>query len=259
MKSMILGVVGLAALAGTASASDIDVTATFVDSYDMGVATTVNTNRDVGQFYANRTNFSGFAAINGGAGVDPANGANTITKLLADDVNFHPFFIGQNVSKMYFTVANLNTTAVSARARLRFYADNAGAPGTALTGFSFNPISFTANTVSSFFFAPNISFSTNHIWIGMTFDNNGGATGATLAQLNNLGQGLYNPPVVGTSADKAFLTSSQGSWLSNNPTGSVFNYGGNPVANIGYELDVPAPSAAALFGLVGFAASRRRR
>lgn len=259
MKSILLGVVGLVAIAGTASASDIDASATFVNSYDMGVAANMDSGRDVGQFYNNHATFTGYAAINGGAGVDPANAANTITKLMADDVNFHPYFIGQTINKMYFTVANLNSTAVSARPRIRIYADNAGLPGNYITGWSFSAISFAATQVSSFYFTPGVSLSTNHVWIGMTFDNNAGATGATLAQLNNLGQGIYNPPVVGSSADLAFLTSSQGSFLVNNPAGGLFNYSGSPVANLGFELDVPAPSAAALLGLVGIVAGRRRR
>jgi hypothetical protein len=89
-------------------------------------------------------------------------------------------------------------------------------------------------------------------WIGLTFDNNSGATGATDVQLNNLGMALFNPPTIGTSADTAFETTGAGDFLVNNPAGSTFNFGGNPAANFFFGMSVatvPEPSTFALAGL----------
>ena len=187
--------------------------------------------------WSNVTNFAGSSIANGGA----ANQAgNTITRLVADDATFAgaaPYILGG----FTFCVANQNTVAVSARPRVRFYSDSAGAPGTNITGFSFNPISFTANTVSCFFTqtdavtAPT-SFPTASNWIGMTFDDNTGASGATLAQMNLLGVGIYTPVDTGTSTDNIFRTTAAGSFLSNSPAGATLNFGGAPVANLGFEI-----------------------
>ncbi|MFO0815918.1 MAG: PEP-CTERM sorting domain-containing protein [Gemmatales bacterium] len=204
--------------------------------------------------YSNTTNFSGFAFANGGGGVI---GANTITRLAADNIFFDPTINpGNSIVGFTFSVANLNTAAVSARARVRFYNNNAGVPGTVIAGFSFAPISFTASQVS--LFSATIAAGTvfvppagTPLWVGITFDNNNGGTGATLAQLNNLGQGIYNPPTIGSSTDNFFLTTTFGDFLSSNPAGALTNFGGTPVASFGwaFTVSVPEPTTWALIGV----------
>lgn len=212
--------------------------------------------------YSNVTNFLGAAFAHGGA----ANqSGNTITKLVGDDITALGAYGGQQVQTVKFSVFNGNTTAVSVRARIRFHlSDGAGgAPGTALIGFSFNPLSFNPGVTvvtgnlgtGSSFFLPSGTF-----WAGLTFDNNTGGTGATEAQLNNFGQGLFNPPTVGSSTDIAFITNAAGSHLSNNPPGTLFNFGGNPVANFGWEFQaVPEPATMLALGLGLAAIARKRR
>lgn len=210
--------------------------------------------------YSNITNFTGSAFSNGGAAVLSGNG---ITRLQADDITFAAGAAGQLINRFDFNVSNLNTSNTSARARIRFYADNAGAPGTLITGFSFNPISFGANSASTFFttLAPASQFAVpanGKMWAGITFDNNTGATGATITQLNNLGQGLFNPPTIGSSADVLFLTTAPGSQFVSNPAGGTTNFGGNPVANTGWAFtiagpNVPEPGSVAL--LIGMGVS----
>jgi hypothetical protein len=185
--------------------------------------------------------------------------------LVADDLTPISGFAGQAINNIYFSVVNANATAVSARPRLRIYdaSGAGGGPGNVIAGFSFNPISFTANSGSSFFFHPTgVNVPSGTFWMGLKFDNNSGATGATITQLNNLGMELFNPPTIGTSADTLFETTAAGDFLVNNPAGSQFNFGGNPPANAFFGISVvPEPSTMALAGLgtVALMIFRRRK
>lgn len=197
---------------------------------------------------------------NGGA-------AGGITSLLADDLSLDASAVGEHVIAVQFNVANFNTAATAARPRIRIYAADgaSGGPGTLITGASFNPIVFAGGSVATFTWAaapntflwPIANAASLNIWAGIVFDNVGTAT--TNAQLNNLGMGVFDPPVVGTSADNGFGTFGAGSFFVNNPAGSQFNFGGNPVVNLGWSVIVPAPGSMALLGLGGLLAARRRR
>ena len=218
-------------------------------------------------FYDNTTNFLGQAYVNGGAAT---TAGNTITTLVADDIQLagsQPV----SITGFSFSVANLNTATVSARPRVRFYlADAAGSkPGTELSAFTFNPIAFTSGVAV---FNAGISTSpftvpaNSLFWAGITFDDGVGTTGATLAQLNNLGQGIFNPPTIGASQDVFFQTATAGSFNQNTPPGGLFNLGGNPVGNFGWRFNgtaiTPEPGAVAMlmgFGVSGAALLRRRR
>lgn len=213
--------------------------------------------------YDNTTANTGSFFANGGAALV---GANTITTLVADDLTPISGYGGMAVSNIYFSVVNGNATAVSARPRLRIYsADGAGgAPGTFLAGFTFTAISFAGNSGSSFFFHPTgFNVPSGTFWMGLTFDNNSGATGATATQLNNLGMALFNPPNIGTSADSMFQTTAAGDFLVNNPAGNLFNFGGNPPASafFGLTVSVPEPASMTLVGLgiAGLIFFRRRK
>lgn len=263
MKKMIVGFVGFAALAGSAIASDIsagDLVA--IGHANIGEATSFASDRSNNPYYDNTVNFLGQAFVNGGA----ANqSGNTITRLVADDLRgIHPFFVGKSVTSMTFSVANLNSTAVSVRARIRFwFADGAGGgPGTYMNsiGYTFNPFTFNSGvTLLTGNLGAGFVLPSTDIWAGITFDDNTGTTGATLAQMNNMGVGLFNPVTIGSSNDTMFQTTAAGSFFTtNNPAGSLFNFGGSPVANAGWKL-IPTPGAAALLGLAGIAAARRRR
>ncbi len=188
--------------------------------------------------YDNTVNFLGQVFLNGGAAVQTGN---TITRLAADDITVAGGFAGQAVRRFEFSVANQDAATVSARPRVRFYQDNAGVPGTYITGYSFNPIAFPAgvSVLYSTFTAAAPAFTipaSGVFWAGITFDNNTGGTGATLAQMNNFGQGIFNPPTPGSSADLFFLTTAAGSFNVNAPAGALSNFSGNPVANFGWAF-----------------------
>jgi hypothetical protein len=193
-----------------------------------------------GAVFSNVTTFSGSFFPNGGA---TNVSGDMITKLIANHytlVGTPPF----NMTAFTFSVANSNVAAVSARYRVRFYlADGAGGgPGTAIGGFSFNAISFPAGAIS-LYNATGISLSlaSNDIWVGWTFDDNTGATGATAAQLNSLGMGLYNPVNLGTGYDNYFRTATGGSFLVTNPAGTITAspFGASPVSEFSFEINVP--------------------
>jgi hypothetical protein len=208
--------------------------------------------------YENMDTPSGAAYFNGGAAADPQLPANTITRLVADDLTPISGYAGQPIQNLYWSTYNGNATPVSARMRLRMWdADGAGGgPGTFYAGYTFSPVALSGS--QAWYFHPETSpgvplnLPNGTFWIGLTFDNSSGTTLATAAQLDNLGMLLYNPPTVGTSADIAFQTTSAGSFVVNNPAGSFFDLGGDPVANFFFGVSiVPEPSVFALLGLAG--------
>ncbi len=179
-------------------------------------------------------------------------------RLLLDDVTFTTTAAGGGIGEMSFAVVNPFPAQISARLRMRLWnADGApGGPGQPnrpgtyyvdpVTG---NPIGPSTSTpfpmvpglnVVRLWFPGGIIFNlpspgTHTIWIGLTFSNDAGST-ATTAQLASLGQMLFGPPEVGSSADAVFETDLPGSFfLVNNPAGSVYGLE-SPAANLGWEL-----------------------
>ena len=210
--------------------------------------------------YSNLTTYSGQVSLNGGA-------TSGITRMQMDDLTFGGNVAGQNITQVKFSVGNLNTVAVSARPRLRFWFSDgsAGAPGTYYNGigFTFNPITFGAGSANIYTFntGPGFVVPTNAMWAGITFDNVGAT--ATTAQLNNLGQLIFGPPTAGSSQDQIFTTTAPGSFFNAaNPAGATSNFGGAPLANLGWEFStVPEPGAfiAVGAGLAGLLLRRRSR
>lgn len=196
--------------------------------------------------YDNVENFSGQGFTAGGT---TAVGASNITNLAADDITVAAGMTGVPVDSVTFSTANFNAAAVTVSPILRFYdSDGSGSgPGTLIGGFNLNPITLTAGSVQLFtitgadlFTVPNSSY----FWAGEAFSDNGGTTGATATQLNNVGQGLYNPPAVGSSQDAFFLSTSPSSFTTNSPAGQFEYFGGSPVANYGWEFETPTSTNA---------------
>lgn len=210
----------------------------------------------------------------------PGSASGGVSPLMADDMTS----AGGYVSLIRLWAVNFNNNARSARVNLSFwYADGApllpgtlGSPGTYLTGSMgggpVGPVSLQTAAVTLAagdltlvtldLAAMNQQFAMpgGTMWVGVSFDNGGGAT-ATTAELNNLGMALFDPVDVGSSSiDHMFKTTTAGSFVGvNNPVGVNPDFGAfGPPKNFAMEF-VPAPGALALFGLGGAAAARRRR
>lgn len=195
---------------------------------------------DPNSFYSNVTTLQGFFLANGGSTLI---GANTITRLRADDLTFTRG-VPVSVTGIRFTVHNNNAGTVSVRARVRFYANNGGVPGNVISAVSFNAFAFGSGTTTLTSNPyPTFSATTQTIWAGITFDNNSGATGATAAQLDLFGMRVVDPPDRGSSTDVSFLTTAAGDFNVSNPTGAVVNTAG-VVDNLGWELLSSTPTAA---------------
>jgi uncharacterized repeat protein (TIGR01451 family) len=162
---------------------------------------------------------------------------NTITRLAADDLNLvgtPPY----QINGFRFTVTNQNAVDVSARMLVRFYLPDGpgGGPGTLVAAPTYNPIVFTAGRVGTIKTSTKFVLPSSRIWAGVAFDNASGTTGATAAQLDNLAQGIFSPPDLGTSTDQYFVTTAAGSFASDNPAGTLSNFGGAPPADFGWEI-----------------------
>jgi hypothetical protein len=261
----------IAVTAGTASARSITEFAggnlTALRHYELGVPSGGHTRSNPNAIYSNVDNFTGNAFANGGT---ENQAGNLITRMVMDDTTFAAGHANEQITRTTFAVSNGSTVPVSVRVRIRFWNNDAagGNPGSyysnpAAVGFTFNAFTFSPGvTLLTGLLAAgsfNAPASGGTIWSGMTFDNNIGATGATQAQMDLMGVGLFNPPTVGSSTDTMFETTAAGSFFTiANPAGAQFNFGGAPVANVGWEF-VPAPGSMALLGLGGLMAARRRR
>ena len=144
-----------------------------------------------------------------------------------DDITFAPGSAGRTVTAVTVTAANQNGSAVTARPFLRFWnADGAGggpgtyfSPGGTPLDVTFGPTQLSPLMFNSLGTARGRSFqipASEKLWVGIGFDDADGTTGATRAQLRNLGFSLFDPPTVGSSADGMFLTNASGSFLGAN-------------------------------------------
>lgn len=238
--------------AGVASA-EITVTPELIRTFEVGNGE-FSTRSNPHAYYSNVDAFSGAVNVNGGT--VSVNG-NATTRMVVDDLTLSG--PQTSLTRLTFSVANLNEFTASMRTRIRLYADdNGGVPGTLITGLTSTTMVLGPNSVSLFTVTiPGVAVP-GKVWAGILFDNNGGLSGLGVNELNNLGQGIFNPPAIGASQDMYFRTSSAGSFLNNNPAGTILTGGAGPIGNFAWEL-VPSPGMGAVLGLAALGAARRRR
>lgn len=218
--------------------------------------------------YSNLTTYSGMFRANGAA-TAVGTPAVDFTPLVADDITPATGNAGAPVTSVAFSLVNSGGTAASVNVELRFYAANGpnGGPGTILASLEapavtqpagpLQTFSVASPTAAGFFALPASTF-----YAGIAFSDGGAAT-ATAAQLAGFGQGLFNPPTVGSSLDSFFASTTTSTFNTSNPPGSLMFFNGNPVANFGWAFSVtPVPepaSVGATAAVAGLALARRRR
>lgn len=203
--------------------------------------------------YDNTTTFSGLGYIGGGA--TPVGGDLT-TAMVFDDITAGPGLGGFSVDQLSFSVENFNSSSVFTQAIVQIYQANGpgGGPGTLITSET-TTIFATAESIQLITITSPSMFTmpTGLFWAGVSFDNAFNEEGA--AQLNDLGQGIFGPPTVGSSQDVFFQSNSATSIGTNNPAGGFFFFGGNPPADFGWSFEtaqaVPEPSTLVLSAVGG--------
>jgi hypothetical protein len=215
--------------------------------------------------YSNTSNFSGDVTQNGSA-----TELDTFdrTGIDADDIMPIAAGVGADVNSITYNIVNLNSTAVVFQPFLSIWAaDGAGGgPGTLLYSQGLPDISQVPG-IEIYTFAsggPTLFVAPGQFWAGISFDNDNGSLSISSLELNNLGQGIYAPPTVGSSANEVFL-GSPGQQNSSNPTGNLTNFGPGLTADFGWEFDgtlaTPEPASALLvaagLALAGALAKRR--
>ena len=215
--------------------------------------------------YDNTINFTGVGTSSGAVG--PANGS-TGTFMDADDLNVIASEFSKPVVGFTFSSSNGNSVVVNASPTVVFWTNNANAPATLLKTVRFNPIPLSALSVNLWTYAPGVPLFTlpasGKIFMGVSWDNFADVTNSGISdlQLSKVGQGVFNPPVVGSSADSFWTSNGFGNNAVNNPLGITTNFGGSPVASFGDSLTtVPEPGsiAAVALGLLAFRIRRRSR
>ena len=196
--------------------------------------------------YGNTTNIKGTVVTPGGATGAP--GTTRYTYLLADDLTYNPLSAITPVTQFKFSIANFDSATLSIVPTVNFYSNDGsgGGPGTLIAMFNFNAVSVNGFTISPFTYNVPLAQQfllpvTGTVWAGMYFSS----STLTAAQMNSdFGEGVVNPPTVGSTQDRDFLSSTVGPFTSSNPPGAVRTspYGNNPVASFYWEITTAAPA-----------------
>ncbi|HRF59373.1 MAG TPA: hypothetical protein PLH94_05595 [Fimbriimonadaceae bacterium] len=227
-RLMTLAIAGVVSASAFAQVTDIPATAHLQESFPVsGTPQVFNPQATMAYDNIQGSAYSGFVLSNTGA-------AGTITRMVGDDVKTRIYAWGKDVNRFWFSVSNLDTVAFTAPPRVRFYRNNGagGGPGTYIIGYSFNPINFNPGTVNTFFTdittaGQFVLPADGNMWACMTFDNASGST-ATLANLDQLGQALFNPPALGSSQNLGWISTAAGSFVQNDPPGATFTFSTPP-------------------------------
>ena len=170
-------------------------------------------------------------------------GTNLVTALVADDVRFVGVTQPFRIIRFSFYATNTNNVPVKVRPHAIFWDDDrfrtlqgrpTDTPGTLIHDYDLKEVTLPAAPAGSFskvridyhiplggiFIPAGVTGHPLRIWAGVVFDNNNGATGATLQQMNGVGQLINDIDnqddhlIVGHSGDVL--------WGTNNRIGSRF-------------------------------------
>jgi hypothetical protein len=213
-----------------------------------------------GAAYSDITTSTG-STIDNGSGTT-LGGTFIYTNMIADDLNL---VSGGSVAQFTADIVNGNSTSVTFQPVYAFYSPNGtgGGPGTLLAEIFTPAITMSAGQdrhLTTTLAPGELVVPSGTLWAGQIFTN--GTSSTTMAQLDLIGQGTFNPPDVGSSLDRYFLGSSTNApFTGSNPSGTITNFGGSPVANFGWEIVVPEPSSVGVGAilLTGMSLRRRRR
>lgn len=223
-------------------------------------------------------------------------GGGVVTSLVADDIKAVGVTQPYRITEMSFYATNTNSSAVKVRPLLRLWNDDrflepiGEAPGTLLVAATLPEITLPAapagsfsSTLITYRFLPPAGVAipqpsgpdkgrSEAFWAGVVFDNNGGRTGATLAQMNQVGlliNDVFNNTrpgdgvIIGNSGDVLWGTDNDPSssyfgdpgtdaFARDNPPGDAFDVGNLPAAP---GLDPPRANVAFRFLAINGAAA----
>jgi hypothetical protein len=197
--------------------------------------------------YANLTTFVGYSLLNGGVA---SNAIDTSTLFVADDLVPDPSYGGAYLTSVRFTVANDNPDSVTLRVGIRLLNPDgpSGKPGSLIMGIDADGLKFPPLTLSviAVKIPPGVfPMPGGLFWAGMSFDDHGGTWNVTPAQLSNFGQGYFDPPTVGSSQNRLFISSDPFTM-----DGTIQTRTGQPAYDFGWEFNVDAstPTRVATWG-----------
>lgn len=246
MKTVLKAVALLAIVAGTASAdiageAPLGMASAYNVDYVTGAVVDSPINRYVGTVYSNT-----------GGTANAAISSTALNSIWGDEMTT----VGTGtLDSMAFTVFNSGSSGgvlASAVVTVNFF--RAG-DSSFVGGFSIAPFAF--NLSQGFFTVLTVS---NLSGLGINLDTTGlivTQQASSVVGATRIGVAMMQPVAIGASGPTMYINSS-----TIGPAGFYnLTSGGVPIdADVGYRMDtIPAPGAAALLGLGGLVATRRRR
>lgn len=251
--SMMLGalVAGLMAFSAQAADGKLKV----VRSLPLGGAAQIQSvpSLTATPFYSNITTFQGGFSFGGtlAAQPQPTGGTGVLTAMSCDDLSLNPGNPNGSytLNEVSFSIANSDTADLDVGPTLVFYDQGTGA---FVDAVAFSLVRVPAQTVSLLTadlstLSPAITFALDangeaNIWMCQIYDDanatalDGNGAHVTVAQYDNLGAGLCDPPTVGSSPDNLYISDTPIASYATLPPGIQGNFGGTPPANYCDEL-----------------------
>jgi hypothetical protein len=185
--------------------------------------------------YSNLAGFNGAILTNGGVATD---GVNTRTLFVADDIVPLPEYASADLVSVKIAVGNYNPVPVTVRLNAMLFDPDgpAGGPGTHVMSIIFSSLILDplVVTVLSAMVPPGLfPMPDGPFWAGVSFDDDEGTAMVTPGQLANLGVAYFDPPQVGSSENRLFITATPFTM-----SGTILERTDSPAYNFGWEFNV---------------------